>query len=268
MRPNSSSQTSLSAALPEQAAASIGLIDVAQTIWILDDDAELGALLLSQFVQRGWAARHLSHPGELALALNQSQPDLLVLDELLPQQRGTEVLLRLRQGLPHLPVLMLSALGAPRDRVAGLEAGANDYLAKPFLFRELQLRVEQLLKPAQSSRLVPQAWHVGELLFDPQQLWLGHPHAAGVDLSRGDVALLQLLCSRAGEVVSRQDLCQASGSLVDVEQSRSIDVRLSRLRRLFAELDPQLGAIETVRGRGYRLVAPVRRLQPGDEAES
>ena len=104
------------------------LIDVAETIWILDDDAELGALLLS-------------HPRELELALEQSQPDPLVLDEL----------------LPHLPVLMLSALGAPRDRVAGLEAGTNDYLGNPFLFRELQLRVEQLLKPAQISRLGAQA---------------------------------------------------------------------------------------------------------------
>ena len=241
---------------------------MAETIWILDDDAELGALLLSQFAQRGWAARHLSHPRELELALDQSQPDLLVLDELLPEQRGTDVLARLRRGLPHLPVLMLSALGAPRDRVAGLEAGANDYLGKPFLFRELQLRVEQLLKPAQISRLGAQAWQLGELQFQPQQLWLGHPQGAGLDLSRGDVALLQLLCSRAGEVVSRQDLGQASGSLVDVEQSRSIDVRLSRLRRLLAELEPELNVIETVRGRGYRLVAPVRRLQPGADPGS
>ena len=94
------------------------------------------------------------------------------------------------------------------------------------------------------------------------------PQDAGLDLSGGDVALPQLLCSRAGEVVSRQDLGQASGSLVDVEQSRSIDVRLSRLRRLLAELEPELNVIETVRGRGYRLVAPVRRLQPGGDPGS
>jgi len=240
---------------------------MAETIWILDDDAELGALLLAQFGQRGWTARHLSHPRELDLALDQAEPDLLVLDELLPEQRGSEVLTRLRQGYPHLPVLMLSALGAPRDRVAGLEAGANDYLGKPFLFRELQLRVEQLLKPAQPSRLRPQAWQLGALQFDPQRLWLGHRHGDGVELSRGDVALLHLLCSRAGEVVSRQELGQASGSLVDVEQSRSIDVRLSRLRRLLEDLQPQLTVIETVRGRGYRLVAPVQRLQRDGDPE-
>jgi DNA-binding response OmpR family regulator len=230
------------------------------TIWILDDDVELGGLLLEQFGQRGWTARHLGHPHELEEALNEAVPDLLVLDELLPAQRGTDVLARLRREHPHLPVLMLSALGAPRDRVAGLEAGANDYLGKPFLFRELQLRVEQLLRPAQANQLPAQAWQLGKLQLDPQRLWLGQRNGAGQELSRGDVALLQLLCSRAGEVVSRQELGLASGSLVDVEQSRSIDVRLSRLRRLLEELQPENTMIETVRGQGYRLVAPVQRL--------
>lgn len=232
---------------------------MAGSIWILDDDVELGSLLLEQFSQRGWQARHLSHPRELEQALTDTQPDLLVLDELLPEQRGSDVLIRLRQGHPHLPVLMLSALGAPRDRVAGLEAGANDYLGKPFLFRELQLRVEQLLKPALASVSAPQSWQLGELQLDPQLQWLGNA-GGGQELSRGDIALLQLLCSRAGEVVSRQELVQASGSLVDVEQSRSIDVRLSRLRRLLEELQPNCTMIETVRGRGYRLVVPVQPL--------
>lgn len=235
-------------------------------IWILDDDVELGGLLLEQFGQRGWTARHLGHPRELEEALKEAVPDLLVLDELLPAQRGTDVLARLRHNHPHLPVLMLSALGAPRDRVAGLEAGANDYLGKPFLFRELQLRVEQLLRPAQANQLPAQAWQLGELQLDPQRLWLGKPNGGGQELSRGDVALLQLLCSRAGEVVSRQELGQASGSLVDVEQSRSIDVRLSRLRRLLEELQPEGTMIETVRGQGYRLAAPVQRLPLGRDA--
>ena len=229
-------------------------------IWILDDDADLGSLLLEQFGQRGWQARHLQHPRELEQALAEAVPDLLVLDELLPGQRGTDVLMRLRQGHPRLPVLMLSALGAPRDRIAGLEAGANDYLGKPFLFRELQLRVEQLLKVGQQQQPADQAWQLGELRLDPLHLWLGQADGRGQELSRGEVALLQLLCNRAGEVVSRQELGQASGSLVDVQQSRSIDVRLSRLRRLLLELQPREQMIETVRGQGYRLTAPVRRL--------
>ena len=233
---------------------------MAGCIWILDDDDDLGSLLLEQFAQRGWQARHLQHPRELDRALSEAVPDLLVLDELLPGQRGTDVLLRLRQGHPQLPVLMLSALGAPRDRIAGLEAGANDYLGKPFLFRELQLRVEQLLRVGQGTPAADQAWRLGELRLDPQRLWLGRDDGQGQELSRGDVALLQLLCSRAGGVVSRQELGQASGSLVDTQQSRSIDVRLSRLRRLLLDLQPGEQMIETVRGQGYRLTAQVRRL--------
>lgn len=238
---------------------------MASSIWILDDDADLGSLLLEQFRQRGWRARHLQHPRELEQALSETLPDLLVLDELLPEQKGTDVLLRLRQGHPELPVLMLSALGAPRDRIAGLEAGANDYLGKPFLFRELQLRAERLVRQGKHPPAPDQSWLLGDLHLDSQQLWLGHPGGRGHTLSRGEVALLQQLCSRAGEVVSRQELGQASGSLVDVQQSRSIDVRLSRLRRLLQELQPQAQLIETVRGQGYRLRASVRRLpQKGD----
>jgi DNA-binding response OmpR family regulator len=233
------------------------------TIWILDDDAELGALLQQQFIRGGLEARHLNHPRELESALQTAMPDLLVLDELLPMRRGTELLAHLRQKHPLLPVLMLSALGSPRDRIAGLEAGANDYLGKPFLFRELQLRVEQLLKTSPATQLPDQAWQLGNLRLDPQRFWLEGPDGTGQELSRGDMALLQLLCSRAGDVVSRQELGQASGSLVDAQQSRSIDVRLSRLRRLLLELQPDQHMIETIRGQGYRLTASVQRLKPG-----
>lgn len=241
---------------------------MAATIWILDDDAELGALLLERFGRGGWQVRHLDHPRQLEAALATEVPDLLVLDELLPSKRGSDVLVQLRQRHPHLPVLMLSALGGARHRVAGLEAGANDYLGKPFLFRELQLRVERLLNtnpsPGTPSAGPCQAWQLADLQLNPQKLWLGAPDGTGQELSRGEVALLQLLCQRAGEVVSRQELSQASGSLVDVPNSRSIDVRLSRLRRLLEVLQPGVAMIETVRGQGYRLVAPVERLAPGE----
>lgn len=248
---------------------------MASSLWILDDDAELGALLQQRFGEQGWLVRHLSHPRQLDAALATAVPDLLVLDELLPSQRGTDVLMHLRQRHPQLPVLMLSALGAPSHRVAGLEAGANDYLGKPFLFRELQLRVERLLQttattaeiaPAANPAPVnPQMWQLAGLVLDPERLWLGRPGGNGMELSRGELALLQLLCNRAGSVVSRQELGQASGSLVDVQTSRSIDVRLSRLRRLLEELQPGVAMIETVRGQGYRLVAPADPL--GSEAD-
>jgi two-component system, OmpR family, phosphate regulon response regulator OmpR len=246
---------------------------MSDTIWILDDDVELGALLSTQFGRWGWDVRHLKHPRQLDEALAEAVPDLLVLDELLPGRRGTDVLMELRSSHPRLPVLMLSALGRASDRVAGLEAGANDYLGKPFLFRELQLRVQRLLlnaphdppgdSPADPPEqpASPQGWRLASSLhLDPGRLWLGGPQGAGHELSRGNAALLQLLCSRAGTVVSRQELGHASGSLVDPQASRSIDVRLSRLRRLLEDLMPGQPMIETVRGQGYRLVAAVEPL--------
>jgi DNA-binding response OmpR family regulator len=236
------------------------------TIWILDDDAELGTLLRQQFNRRGLAVRNLFHPRELEEALETAVPDLLVLDELLPARRGTDLLVHLRRSHPRLPVLMLSALGGAHHRIAGLEAGANDYLAKPFLFRELQLRVERLLHPVvgetSAALRQPQAWQLGGLHLDPEKLQLGRPGTDGQELSRGEIALLHLLCCHAGDVVSRQELSQACGSLVDVQSSRSIDVRLSRLRRLLEELEPGVQMIETVRGQGYRLVVPVVPLMP------
>jgi DNA-binding response OmpR family regulator len=149
--------------------------------------------------------------------------------------------------------------------VAGLEAGANDYLGKPFLFRELQLRVERLLNlaPAVVEPIQADGWRIAGLHLDPTHLQVRQPGGHSLELSRGDLALLQLLCSRAGAVVSRQELGQASGSLVDVQTSRSIDVRVSRLRRLLEDLHPGIPMIETVRGQGYRLVAPVERLSSG-----
>lgn len=232
------------------------------TIWILDDDADLGALLQKRFTAQGWDACHLSHPRQLERALKTATPDLLVLDELLPSQRGTDVLFHLRESHPHLPVLMLSALSSPRQRVIGLEAGANDYLGKPFLFQELQLRVKRLLSlaPTTQEPVNAQAWLIADLHLDPVNLRVDLPCRTSREITRGDMALLQLLCSRAGDVVSRQELGKASGSLVDVNTSRSIDVRVSRLRRLLESLQPEIPFIETVRGQGYRLVAPVEAL--------
>ena len=110
-------------------------------LWILDDDEQLCDLLIQQCRTSGWQLDVFTHPRELHHTLANSCPDLLLLDQMLPEKLGTDVLESLRQDGHRFPVLMLSALGAPSDRILGLEHGADDYLGKPFLFRELQLRV-------------------------------------------------------------------------------------------------------------------------------
>ena len=188
---------------------------------------------------------------------------------MLPDRRGVEILSGLRLQGYRFPVLMLSALQSPEDRIAGLEAGADDYLGKPFSFRELQLRIERLLAITTGlfeDRVPPPAhdcFRIGSIHFDGQLAQLTAADGAVIRISRGDAALLQALVRRPGEVVGRQTLARISGSLVDVSQSRSIDVRLGRLRRLLRELLPGgEDVIEAYRGQGYRLMAEVQLAKP------
>ena len=236
-------------------------------IWILDDDEAMCSLLSRQSQKLGWHLHALHHPRELAGALEQGHPDVLLLDQLLPDKHGLDVLASLQQAGRDFPVLILSALGAPGDRIAGLEAGADDYLSKPFHFRELQLRVERLLRhpyTAPSSTSAPSlpsgTFQLASLRFeaDRQQCLIsatGDVHR----LSRGECALLHAFCRSRGAALSRAQLLQATGSLVVPGQTRTIDVRVSRLRRVLRELEGK-ELILPERGMGYRLVAEVKQL--------
>jgi two-component system phosphate regulon response regulator OmpR len=234
-------------------------------IWILDDDERLCSMLSKRIVELGWRPRCFFEPRGLDAELQHGQPDLLVLDEMLPGRSGSDLLAGLRQRGFSFPVLMLSALRSSADRIAGLEAGADDYLGKPFEFRELQLRILKLLDLQSRLRGLPSrvtsGFRVGSIEFRPAKAELRSSSGSVHRISRGDAYLLQALCQRPGEVIGRQILARSSGSLVDARQSRSIDVRMSRLRRLLEALMPEQGdVIESCRGIGYRLRLPVSRL--------
>jgi len=132
------------------------------------------------------------------------------------------VLDRLRQQGHRFPVLMLSALGAADERIEGLETGADDYMAKPFLWRELQLRLERLLdyrRDLTPQRPPEQRFRINSVLFDPARLELVGPTGVTNSLSRGDASLLSFLCLSRGIAFEREQLCQATGSLVDATNS-------------------------------------------------
>ena len=237
-------------------------------IWILEDDEALCALLTSRFDGLGWRTTTFHRPRVFEEQLACGAPSLLVLDEMLPERRGVELLSGLRLQGHRFPVLMLSALHSPEDRIAGLEAGADDYLGKPFSFRELQLRIERLLtsesggQPAKVPPPAQECFRIGTIHFDALRAQITAADGTVSRISRGDAALLQALVRRPGEVVGRQTLARISGSLVDVSQSRSIDVRLGRLRRLLEDFLQRGDAIEAIRGQGYRLQAPVEAAEP------
>ncbi len=236
-------------------------------IWILDDDEAMCSLLSRQCQKLNWQFQALHHPRQLPQALQDGHPDVLLLDQLLPEKHGLDVLASLQQAGRAFPVLILSALGAPSDRIAGLEAGADDYLTKPFHFRELQLRVERLLRhpyagplSERSPSLPAGTFQLANLRFEAgRHPCLVSPGGDVHRLSRGECALLHAFCRSQGSALSRAQLLQATGSLVIPGQTRTIDVRVSRLRRVLRELAGN-ELIHPERGMGYRLVAEVKEL--------
>lgn len=222
-------------------------------ILLADDDRAL-TRLLADYLQREGFTVDVVHDGEAALAHlrdGAQRPDLLILDVMMPGRDGLETLreLRLQQ---RLPVIMLSARGEPVDRVIGLELGADDYLAKPCLPRELLARVR-----AQLRRQNPEAAanvQVGALRLQPgdRQAYVG---ARELNLTGAEFQLLLALAQRAGEVVDKATLTRLSLGRELERFDRSIDVHVSRLRHKLAEASDAAPRIESVRGSGYLLLA-------------
>jgi len=227
-------------------------------VWWLEDDIELCRLMQPRLCAPGWQLRIFHRPETMLAALEKGEhPDLLLLDRRLPRHEGTDVLCDLRLQGRHFPVLMLSALDSPADRIYGLEQGAQDYLAKPFHARELLLRCEQLLVSDRRTTISPsseeETIRLGDVLFHPHEGLLERPGAANVTLTRGERILLLALCRAPGRVLTREQLAHSSGSLIPVGSSRSIDMRLSRLRRLLGVVSQGDLRIETIRAHGYAL---------------
>ena len=225
-----------------------------RTILIADDDQELCGLL-SDYLQREGFTVLLAHDAPAALAHfghGQNPPDLLILDVMMPGKDGLTALRELRQH-HHLPVIILSARGDPADRVVGLELGADDYLSKPFLPRELLARVRALLR-----RGVVQgedSLTVGLLKLQPgeRRAWVGDSE---LRLTGAEYSLLLALARQAGNVVNKAALTEEGLGRAIEPFDRSVDVHVSRLRRKLSTASPQAPAIESVRGSGYLLTRP------------
>jgi len=220
-------------------------------ILVVDDDTRLRELLKSFLSRNGFRVTTAGHAAEARERLQGLDFDLIVLDVMMPGQSGLEFAGELRRA-DDIPILMLTAMGEAKDRIAGLEKGVDDYLAKPFEPLELLLRIQSVLRrgrtePArQGERLVA----FGPNQFDRELGELAH-NSKRVPLTDAEAALLRALTDRMGEVLSREALCKAIGS--DINE-RAIDVQVTRLRR---KIEPDPGFpryLRTVRGQGYRLV--------------
>jgi DNA-binding response OmpR family regulator len=216
---------------------------------VVVDDEQRMVTLIAAYLEEHQVSTVACHDGPTGLAAaRQPDVDAVVLDLMLPGLSGTEVCKQLRREGNDVPILMLTARGAVTERVAGLEAGADDYLVKPFALEELQARLRAILRrrePADDHRLV-----VGDVTLDPleRRVWVNDSE---VSLSRREFAMLTSLMDNRGHVVSRARLFDdVWGDEVDIS-SNALDVHMSRLRQHLA--GSQVVTIKTMRGVGYRL---------------
>ncbi len=218
---------------------------------VVDDDQRLRDLLRRYLTGEGFRVTTAGDAEEAEAKSEAMVFDLLVLDIMLPGASGLELTQRLReQG--GTPILLLSAKGEPDDRIAGLTAGADDYLAKPFEPRELVLRINAILRRARPIATLPAGTRVG---FGPFAFDLGREELTRngefIYLTEAESQMLAQLARQAGQPVTREAL--AAGTLAD--NLRSVDVQMTRLRKKI-EADPRFPRwLQTVRGTGYVLLA-------------
>jgi two-component system phosphate regulon response regulator OmpR len=224
-------------------------------ILVVDDDARLRGLLSRYLADQGFRVTTAADAADARDKLRFVHPDLMVLDVMMPGEGGLTFTAALRGDLGDtVPVLLLTARGTPEDRIAGFEAGADDYLGKPFEPLELVLRIRALLRRATPKSMEPTAPSgpvaLGALSFDVARGELSGPDGV-LRLTGGEAALLTALASKPNEVLSREDIAAALD--MDDAGERAIDVQVTRLRRKI-ETDPREPRfLHTVRGRGYVL---------------
>jgi two-component system OmpR family response regulator len=221
-------------------------------VLVVEDDLMLGRTLVRGLREAGFDVE-IAPTGEAAIgALAERPADVVVLDVVLPGIDGFETCRRLRADHPYIPVVMLSARGGVADRVAGLEAGADDYLAKPFSFLELVARVRAQVRRHERRRR--EVIRVGPLTVDPAAR-TARRDGVELALSPREFDLLEALALRAGEVVSREWLLEQAWDVAYEQRSNVVDAYVRLLR---AKLDRPFDTamLHTVRGAGYRLGAP------------
>lgn len=235
------------------------MADQAQArIWIVDDDPELGTMLQTYLEQQGYAVRWMADGGQLLARLGIERPQLLVLDLMLPGDDGLMLLRRLRDVGDDLPVVMLTAQADAVDRIIGLEQGADDYLAKPFLPRELSARIAAVLRrrmahPSGAPRAAGEVQCFGDLALHlgTRELFRGEQL---LPLTSGEFALLAAFAEHPHRPLSRERLIELARGPGSATDSRSMDVQISRLRRVI-EPDPSRPRyLQTVWGYGYVFV--------------
>lgn len=221
-------------------------------ILVVDDDDRLRDLLRRYLSENGFIVTTAADAADACIKMRSLQFDLMVLDIMMPGESGLELAIRLRNSASCVPpILLLTAMGEPEDRIAGLETGVDDYLTKPFEPRELVLRIRAILRRAPQPEIMEEREEVrfGDYCYHLPRQRLTNDNNP-VHLTTQEQEMLHLLASHAGRPVSREQLAQVGGV---AGNERSVDVQINRLRKKI-ELSPSRPVyIVTARGTGYML---------------
>lgn len=239
-------------------------LDSAASILVVDDDSKLQKLLSHYLTEQGFVTAVAGDGVEMDAWLQQNQPDLIIMDLMLPGEDGLSLARRLRDS-GSIPIIMLSARGDEVDRIVGLEMGADDYLPKPFNPRELLARIRAVLRRNTATAQAEDDSNTsqisfGEFTLDTERKLL---FRAGkeVELTSGEMALLMVLAQHPDRVLSREQLMEMISGHNLEPFDRSIDVRITRLRHKIEQEASSPRFIRTAWGQGYRFTPR------GDEAE-
>jgi two-component system alkaline phosphatase synthesis response regulator PhoP len=233
----------------------------ATRVLVVEDDPNVGATLTERLSAAGFEVARAESAARARSLFAERTVDLMLLDVGLPDGSGFALGRELRLQRPQTAMIFLTAHGNPEDRIRGLELGADDYVTKPFHFRELLLRINNCLKRAAELSQVPGAIQgsvrIGRALVDFEQF------SAEVDgvrhpLTHKECAVLQLLASRAGKAVSRDEILDRAWSQDEFPTSRTVDNFIVRLRKLVETDASEPQVIRSIRGVGYLLVELTR----------
>lgn len=226
-------------------------------ILVVDDDARLRELLRRYLASNGFMVSTAGNAAEARARIAVIAFDLLVLDIMMPGETGLQLTESLSAAGCDAPILLLTARDDPDDRIAGLEAGADDYLAKPFQPRELVLRINSILRrrsaaPPSAAQLAPPPppIRLGRFIYQPDRDELRAGGDEAIRLTTAEAALMRALAAQPGVVISREELserCRMDGAV------RTVDVQVTRLRRKIEPDPKEPRYLHTVRGEGYVL---------------
>ena len=223
---------------------------------IVDDDERIRSLLKQFLIQSDYLVSTAENAEQAGTLLSTIEFDIIILDVMMPGQDGIKFTAELRKSKNITPILLLTARGETEDKIKGLEAGADDYLPKPFEPKELLLRINAILRrmpDLKKDQMSPKTLNFGNLTYDVtrSELWEGNKQ---IRLTTTEIHLMKIFTSALGEPISRAELVTSLGKDVSLAQDRAIDVQITRLRRKIEVNPSQPRYLQTVRGAGYMLL--------------